>query len=196
MGDSTYVVKAEVFQNGDTVFYQVPEKDLKILYEQAFGEMINADSARDHLILTLTYVPLILIFILLITLVNIRWNKAYRRLKSKQSEVELSEKDKENIQKLDLQYYKVPDRIFVYTVIWLVAAIFDTLLITFDIFDTPWMAILAAGYSINKIIERLIGGSTLMGVDDSDIIENYGKYVQKMIVDSIPDRIKNLIKGK
>lgn len=196
MGDSTYVVKAEVFQNGDTVFYQVPEKDLKILYEQAFGEMINADSARDHLILTLTYVPLILIFILLITLVNIRWNKAYRRLKSKQNEVELSEKDKENIQKLDLQYYKVPDRIFVYTVIWLVSAIFDTLLITFDIFDTPWMAILAAGYSISKIIERLIGGSTLMGVDDSDIIENYGKYVQKMIVDSIPDRIKNLIKGK
>lgn len=196
MGDSTYVVKAEVFQNGDTVFYQVPEKDLKILYEQAFGEMINADSARDHLILTFTYVPLTLIFILLITLVNMRWNKAYKRLKSKQSEVELSEKDKENIQKLDLQYYKVPDRIFVYTVIWLVSAIFDTLLITFDIFDTPWMAILAAGYSINKIIERLIGGSTLMGVDDSDIIENYGKYVQKMIVDSIPDRIKNLIKGK
>lgn len=196
MGDSTYVVKAEVFQNGDTVFYQVPEKDLKILYEQAFGEMINADSARDHLILTFTYVPLTLIFILLITLVNMRWNKAYKRLKSKQNEVELSEKDKENIQKLDLQYYKVPDRIFVYTVIWLVSAIFDTLLITFDIFDTPWMAILAAGYSINKIIERLIGGSTLMGVDDSDIIENYGKYVQKMIVDSIPDRIKNLIKGK
>ena len=194
--DSTYVVQAERIMTSDTVYYQINRKDLKTLYEQAFGDMINEKSAKDHIILTVTYVPLVLIFTLLISLVNMRWNKAYKRIKDKESIADLSDEDKENIKKLDLQFYKVPDRIFFYMVVWLLSAIFDTLMLLNDIFDVPWGAILASIYTITKVIARLVGGSTLMGVNDSDLVKHYGKYIKSMLVDSISEKIKNLIKEK
>ena len=194
--DSTYVVQAERVATYDTVFYQINKTDLKNLYEQAFGNMIDEKAAKDHLMLTFTYVPLILAFTLLITLVNVRWNRAYKRIKDKQADVYLSDEDRENIKKLDLQHYEIPDRIFFYTVVWAVAAIFDTLLVLNDIFDVPWAAILASVFTISKVITRLVGGSTLMGIDDSDLVENYGKHIRGMLVDNIADKIKTLINAK
>ena len=194
--DSTYVIQAERVATTDTIYYQINKKDLKTLYGQVFGEMIDEKSAKDHIILTATYVPLVLIFTLLISLVNIRWNKAYKRIKDKEPIANLSDEDKENIKKLDLQFYKVPDRIFFYMVVWSLSAIFDSLMVLNDIFDVPWGAILASIYTITKVIARLVGGSTLMGVNDSDLIKHYGKYIRSMIVDSITDKIKNLIKEK
>lgn len=194
--DSTYVVQAERVTAYDTVFYQINKKDLKTLYEQAFGDMIDERAAKDHLVLTFTYVPLILIFTLLITMVNVRWNRAYKRIKDKQADAYLSEEDKENIKKLDLQYYEIPDRIFFYSVIWILAAILDTLMVLNDIFDVPWAAILATAITISKVIIRLVGGSTLKGIDDNDLIENYGKHIRSMLVDSIAEKIKTLINAK
>lgn len=194
--DSTYVVQAERMATNDTIYYQINKKDLKALYGQVFGEMIDERSAKDHITLTITYVPLVLIFTLLIALVNMRWNKAYKRIKDTEPIADLSDQDKENIKKLDLQFYKVPDRIFFYMVVWLLSAIFDTLMLLNDIYDVPWAAILASIYTITKVIARLVGGSTLMGVNDSDLIKHYGEYIKSMIVDSITDKIKNLIKEK
>ncbi|HAR38559.1 MAG: hypothetical protein A2W86_11885 [Bacteroidetes bacterium GWD2_45_23] len=196
--DSTYVVQAERVITTDTIYYQINKKDLKALYSQAFGEMIDEKSAKEHITLTLTYIPLALIFTILITLVNVRWNRAYKRLKEKEPVVEdsLTEEDRENIKKLDLQYYRVPDRIFFYAIIWVLSAIFDTLMVLNDIFDVPWAAILASVFTITKVITRLVGGSTLMGINDNDLIENYGNYIRKMLVDSIVEKVKNLIKEK
>ena len=194
--DSTYVVQAERVSTTDTIYYQINKKDLKALYGQVFGEMIDEKSAKDHITLTVTYVPLVLIFTLLISLVNVRWNKAYKRIKDKEPIADLSDEDKENIKKLDLQFYKVPDRIFFYMVVWSLSAIFDTLMLLNDIFDIPWGAILASIYTITKVIARLVGGSTLMGINDSDLVKNYGKYIKSMLVDSITDKIKNIIKEK
>lgn len=194
--DSTYVVQAERIMTSDTVYYQINRKDLKTLYEQAFGDMINEKSAKDHITLTVTYVPLVLIFTLLITLVNMRWNKAYHRIKDKEQAADLSEGDKEAIKKLDLQYYNIPGRIFFYLIVWIASAIFDTLFVLNDIFDVPWAAIMASIFTITKVITRLVGGSTLMGIDDNDLINNYGEYIRKMLVDSIAEKIKNLIKEK
>lgn len=194
--DNIYVVQAERMTTNDTIYYQINKKDLKMLYGQVFGNMIDERSVKDHITLTITYVPLILIFTLLITLVNMRWNKAYKRIKDKEPIADLSDEDKENIRMLDLQFYKVPDRIFFYMVVWLLSAIFDTLMLLNDIYDVPWGAILAAIYTMIKVIARLVGGSTLMGVNDSDLVKHYGKYIRSMIVDSITDKIKNIIKEK
>ena len=194
--DSTYVIQAERVATTDTIYYQINKKDLKALYGQVFDEMIDEESAKDHITLTITYVPLVLIFMLLISLVNIRWNRAYKRIKDTEPIADLSDEDKENIKKLDLQFYKVPDRIFFYLVVWSVSAIFDSLMILNDIFDIPWAAILAAIYTMTKVITRLVGGSTLMGVNDSDLVKHYGEHIKNMVVDSITDKIKNIIKEK
>ncbi len=195
---STYVVQAEKISTSDTVYYQINKKDLKALYGQVFSEMIDEKSAEDHISLTITYVPLAFIFTILITMVNVRWNRAYKRLKDHEPVVEtsLTEEDRENIKKLDLQYYRVPDRIFFYLVIWALSAIFDALMVLNNIFDVPWGAILASISTTAKVITRLVGGSTLMGVNDSDLIENYGEYIKNMLVDSIADKVKNIIKEK
>lgn len=194
--DSTYVVQAERVTTTDTIYYQINKKDLKTLYGQVFDDMVNEDSAKDHITLTVTYIPLIIIFSILITSVNLRWNKAYKRIKEKEPSIDLSEEDKQNIKKLDLQYYRIPDRIFFYLVVWVLSGIFDTLMVLNDIFEVPWAAILASLFTISKVMIRLIGGSTLMGINDNDLIENYGKYIRSMLVDSIADKIKNLIKDK
>lgn len=194
--DSTYVVQAERVTTTDTIYYQINKKDLKTLYGQVFDDMVNEDSAKDHITLTVTYIPLILIFSILITSVNLRWNKAYKRIKEKEPSADLSDEDKENIKKLDLQYYRIPDRIFFYLVVWVLSGIFDTLMVLNDIFEVPWAAILASLFTMSKVMIRLIGGSTLMGINDNDLIENYGKYIRSMLVDSIADKIKNLIKDK
>ena len=194
--DSTYIVQAERVTTTDTIYYQINKKDLKTLYGQVFDDMVNEDSAKDHITLTVTYIPLILIFSILITSVNLRWNKAYKRIKEKEPSADLSEEDKENIKKLDLQYYRIPDRIFFYLVVWVLSGVFDTLMVLNDIFEVPWAAILASLFTISKVMIRLIGGSTLMGINDNDLIENYGKYIRSMLVDSIADKIKNLIKDK
>ncbi len=194
--DSTYVVQAERVTTYDTVFYQINKKDLKTLYEQAFGDMIDEDSAKDQLVLTFTYIPLILIFTLLISLVNVRWNRAYRRLKSKQDDASLTEEDMVNIRKLDLQYYEIPDRIFFYLVVWVVAAILDTLIILNGILEVPWLAISAACFTAWRVFVRLVGGSTLRGIDDNDLLENYGKHIKGMLFDGIIDKIKGSIKTK
>lgn len=194
--DSTYIVQAERVTTTDTIYYQINKKDLKTLYGQVFDDMVNEDSAKDHITLTVTYIPLIIIFSILITSVNLRWNKAYKRIKENEPSADLSEEDKENVKKLDLQYYRIPDRIFFYLVVWVLSGIFDTLMVLNDIFEVPWAAILASLFTISKVMARLIGGSTLMGINDNDLIENYGKYIRSMLVDSIADKIKNLIKDK
>ena len=194
--DSTYVVQAERVTTSDTIYYQINKADLRILYEQAFGNMIDQNVAKDQLVLTFTYVPLILIFSVLITLVNIRWNRAYKKIKEKQPIADLSETDKENIAKLDLQYYRIPSRIFFYLVVWIVAAVFDSLFVLTGILEVPWAALAATVFTISKVLIRLVGGSTLMGIDDSDLIENYGKYIKGLLINSIGSKIKNLINEK
>lgn len=194
--DSTYVIEAERVITTDTVFYRINKTDLKTMYAQAFGDIIDKDVAKDQLVLTFTYVPLILIFAILITVVNVRWNNAYKRIKDKQADAYLSEEDKKNIEKLDLQYYHIPGRILFYLVVWVVSAVFDTLFILYGIFEVPWAALLATIFTISKVLIRLVGGSTLMGIDDSELIENYGKYIRGMLVDSITGKLKNIINKK
>lgn len=194
--DSTFVVKAEMVTTSDTVFYQINKSDLRLLYQQAFGDMIDEKSARDHLMLTFTYVPLVLIFTILISIVNIRWNKAYKRIKDKEAALDLSETDRQNIYKLDLQYYRVPGRILFYLVVWIVAAIFDTLIILNDILQVPWAAVVAAIFTMTRILLRLVDGSTLMGIDDSDLMKNYVKPIKSMLGESIANKIKRFINDK
>lgn len=194
--DSTFVVKAEMVTTSDTVFYQINKSDLRLLYQQAFGDMIDETSARDHLMLTFTYVPLVLIFTILISVVNMRWNRAYRRIKDKEAALDLSETDRQNIDKLDLQYYRVPGRILFYLVVWIVAAVFDTLIILNDILQVPWAAVGAAVFTMTRILLRLVDGSTLMGIDDSDLMKNYVKPIKTMLGESIANKIKRFINDK
>ncbi len=35
-----------------------------------------------------------------------------------------------------------------------------------------------------------------MGINDNDLIENYGNYIRKMLVDSIAEKVKILINKK
>ncbi len=183
--ESTYVVQADRLISSDTVYYQIDKSDLKILYEQAFGEMMNKQSAKDHLTLFITYVPLTLIFVLLITLVNIRWNRAYKRLKNKESEVVLDEEDKKNIKKLDLRFYSISDRLFFYIIIWISSAIFDSIMLLNNILQIPFAAIFSSLFILYEIITRLVEGSTLMGINDTDLIKNYSKYIKGMLRDKL-----------
>lgn len=192
--DSTYIVEAEIVQRGDTIFYQIDKKDLRELYHQVFYDMLDEDAARDHLVLTFTYIPLILVFVLLITAANMRWNKAYRRIKNAQEKVpELSEEDMTNIRKLDLQYYRVTGRIFFFVLVWFTAAVIDSLFTMTGVFKIPWAAIFTSLYSAWKVLKRLVEGSTLAGIDDRDLMNQLGGYVKTMIVETLFEKLKNII---
>lgn len=192
--DTTYIVEAERWITSDTIYYRVNKDDIKTLYEKAFSASFNEDSVSVHMTLTFTYIPLIFVFTFLIVLVNWRWNKQYKRFKSKESEVELSEEDLINIRKMDLQKYRTPDRVLFYLVVWVLSAVFDSLMLLNGLLDVPYAAIGATIFTSWRVAKRLVGGSILMGVDDSDLIDNYSTYLKELFVGGLKERIKKIMK--
>lgn len=192
--DSTYVVKTERFARSDTVYYRINKKDLRILYEQAFGEMVRPEVAQDHLVLGFTYIPLTLIFLIVITGVNLRWNRGYRRLKLAQESLDgMSAETKQYIAKLDLRHYQIWDRIKYYLTIWVMAGLFDTMMMLNDLLNIPLAALAACTYSIYKVIVRLVGGSALTGVNDQDLINGFNSYVKKMVINVVVENMTKII---
>lgn len=194
--DSTYIVEAEVQIKGDTILYQIDKTDIKTLYEQAFGQMVDEQVAQNHLYLLFTYIPLSFIFILLITFVNLRWNKAYKRIKRAEKSAELTEETKNLMKRLDFQHYQIIDRIFVFGVIWLIAGLFDTYIISNNIHNVTWGAFLALIYTAQRVLNRLVAGSALKGINDTDLINGFNYYIKKVIVKSFMDKFKNMLRNK
>lgn len=194
--DSTYQVMAERIVHGDTVIYQVSKPDLQALYMQAFGESImDASSARTQLILGFTYIPLIILFITLVTIVNIRWNRAFGKLRDIKNTTDITPEAQRNFGKLELQYYQVGDRILFYLIVWLMTFAFDALMMLTGMFNYsyPFGAALATLYTVKKIIDRLVGGSALKGKDDDDLKRGFEEYARRMIVEPLTKKFVKLL---
>lgn len=195
--DSTYIFKATVVEDSTGVYYQIPKRDFKAVYEQAFGEMLTVDVARDHLVLFFTYVPLMLAVLIVITLVNRQWNIRYLKVKEAErlalERNELTEKAKENMRKLDNKQIKIPNRLFHFATVWAGAALLDIPLMLYAGVPIPVSAIFAIGYSVNRIFVRLAEISKLSGITDENLVEYFDKYSTGILLDPIRDLIRKLI---
>lgn len=189
--DTTYQVMAERLVHGDTVIYQVSKPDLQALYLQAYEESMNATAARTQVVLGLTYIPLIILFLTLITIVNIRWNRAFKRLRDIKVTTEMSPEAQRSYGQLELQYYEVGDRVLFYLIVWIMAFAFDALMMLTGMFNYgyPFGAALASVYTIKKIIARLVGGSALRGKDDDDLRRGFEEYSKRMIIEPLTKKL-------
>ena len=54
-----------------------------------------------------------------------------------------------------------------------------------NILQIPFAAIFSSLFILYEIITRLVEGSTLMGINDTDLIKNYSKYIKGMLRDKL-----------
>lgn len=185
-------------QEADTTFVDLSRGQIKRLHDEVFGETVVNRVSMDAIVkLELTYIPFLLFIILMVTTINLRWNKAYRRLAAVVKKTKQSEEMKLKMSELRMQKVNILDRTFVYLTVLLSSFIVDAYLLFTGITPFPYVAIPVIVIVISKKLKLLSQTSSLLGHDDTDIANNFDKIVSDMVVkpliQGVIDRIKQFI---
>ena len=191
----------ETEQTTDTTFVDLSKNQIKLLHDEIFGQTVVNKVSMDAIVkLELTYIPFLFFIIIMVTAINLRWNKAYKRVMDVAKKKELTEETKHKLIELKIQKLNIYDRFFVYIVIWGSSLYIDSILLFAGITPFPYVSIPVIIAVISKKLKRLSQTSNLLGYDDSDIAENFDKILSDMIVtpliQAIADRIRNIINSK
>lgn len=185
-------------QKTDTTFVDLSKNQIKILHDEIFGQTVINKISMDAIVkLELTYIPFLLFIIIMVTAINMRWNKAYERVMSIAKQKEQSDETKAKLVELRIQKLNIYDRFFVYLVVWGSSLYIDSILLFSGIIPFPYVSIPVIIMVISKKLKRLSKTSSLLGFDDSDIADNFDKVLNDMVVtpliQGVVDKIKNVI---
>lgn len=179
----------------DTTFIDLSKSQIKELHDKVFGEAISNPQAIGMIVkLELTYIPFLLFIVLMVTAINTRWNRNYRRVLKASKEMDATAEQIEKVGMLKGQKLNIWDRFFVYLVTWGSSLYLDTMLMASGISTFPWISIPVAAMVIYKKMRLLVKTSSLQGVDDSDIIERFDSIVDKMLLEPLIEGFGNRIK--
>ena len=185
----------ETEQTTDTTFVDLSKNQIKILHDEIFGQTIVNKVSMDAIVkLELTYIPFLLFIIIMVTAINMRWNKAYKRVMDVAKKRELTEETKHKLIELKIQKLNIYDRFFVYIVIWGSSLYIDSILLFAGITPFPYVSIPVIIMVISKKLKVLTKTSSLLGFDDSDIANNFDKILNDMIVTPLIQAVVNKIK--
>ena len=188
----------ETEQKTDTTFVDLSKNQIKILHDEIFGQTVINKVSMDAIVkLELTYIPFLLFIIIMVTAINIRWNKAFDRVMTIAKQKEQSDETKAKLVGLRIQKLNIYDRFFVYLVIWGSSLYIDSILLFSGITPFPYVSIPVIIMVISKKLKLLSKTSSLLGFDDSDIANNFDKILNDMVVtpliQGIIEKIKNVI---
>lgn len=181
--DTTYVLPAVITTKGDSTYIDVSKEDIKSIHDRIFVEEIgSADFMTTFVRLEILYMPVMFFILFLVTIVNLRWNRAFKRLQKLRDRVEMTPDLIEKIGILKAQRVNLWDRSLVYIILMLCSFIIDFLVVRGGITDFPFGLIVVTVFMVTKILQRLVDGSTLSGQNDEDILVRYKEAIEDMIV--------------
>lgn len=188
----------ETEQKTDTTFVDLSKNQIKTLHDEIFGQTVVNKVSMDAIVkLELTYIPFLLFIIIMVTAINLRWNKAYKRVMDVAKKSEQSEETKAKLVGLRIQKLNIYDRFFVYIVIWGSSLYVDSILLFAGITSFPYVSIPVIILVISKKLKLLTKTSSLLGYDDNDIVDNFDRILNDMIVvpmiQAVIDKIKTMI---
>ena len=188
----------ETEQKTDTTFVDLSKNQIKLLHDEIFGQTVINKVSMDAIVkLELTYIPFLLFIIIMVTAINLRWNKAYKRVMDVAKKKELTEETKAKLVELKIQKLNIYDRFFVYFVIWGSSLYVDSILLFAGIINFPYVSIPVVIMVISRKLKVLTKTSSLLGYDDDDIANNFDRILNDMIVtpliQGVIDKIKNVI---
>ena len=188
----------ETEQKTDTTFVDLSKNQIKTLHDEIFGQTVVNKVSMDAIVkLELTYIPFLLFIIIMVTAINLRWNRAYKRVISVAKKSEQSDETKAKLVGLRIQKLNIWDRMFVYFTILLSSFIVDAYLLFSGITPFPYVVIPVIIIVIGKKLKLLTKTSSLLGYDDSDIVDNFDRILNDMIVvpmiQAVIDKIKRMI---
>lgn len=180
----------------DTTYIDFSENQIKELHDRVFGETLLNDKAMGILVkLELTYIPFLLFIVIMVTLVNTRWNRTYKRILKISKTKEQTEERSQKMGILKAQKMNIWDRIFVYLVIWFSSLYIDTIMLASGVFTFPWLVIPVIIMVISKKMKILSHTVSLTHIDDQDLFEGFDKILDEMIVkplvNSVVTKFKN-----
>ena len=188
----------ETEQKTDTTFVDLSKNQIKLLHDEIFGQTIVNKVSMDAIVkLELTYIPFLLFIIIMVTAINMRWNKAYKRVMNIAKQKEQSDETKAKLVELKIQNRNIYDRFFVYFVIWGSSLYVDSILLFAGIINFPYVSIPVVIMVISRKLKVLTKTSSLLGYNDDDIANNFDKILNDMIVvpmiQAVIDKIKRMI---
>lgn len=186
----------ETEQTTDTTFVDLSKNQIKLLHDEIFGQTVVNKVSMDAIVkLELTYIPFLLFIIIMVTAINLRWNRAYKRVISVAKKSEQSDETKAKLVGLRIQKLNIWDRMFVYFTILLSSFIVDAYLLFSGITPFPYVVIPVIIIVIGKKLKLLTKTSSLLGYDDSDIVDNFDRILNDMVVVPMIQGVIEKIKG-
>ena len=185
----------ETEQTTDTTFVDLSKNQIKLLHDEIFGQTIVNKVSMDAIVkLELTYIPFLLFIIIMVTAINMRWNKAYKRVMNIAKREKQSDDTKLKLIELKIQNRNIYDRFFVYFVIWGSSLYVDSILLFAGIINFPYVSIPVVIMVISRKLKVLTKTSSLLGYDDDDIANNFDRILNYMIVTPLIQAVVNKIK--
>ena len=186
----------ETEQTTDTTFVDLSKNQIKLLHDEIFGQTVVNKVSMDAIVkLELTYIPFLLFIIIMVTAINMRWNKAFHRVMTIAKKNKQSEETKSKLIELKIQNRNIYDRFFVYFVIWGSSLYVDSILLFAGITPFPYVSIPVIIMVISRKLKVLTKTSSLLGYDDEDIANNFDRILNDMIVTPIIQGVINKIKA-
>ena len=180
----------------DTTFVDLSKNQIKLLHDEIFGQTVVNKVSMDAIVkLELTYIPFLLFIIIMVTAINMRWNKAFHRVMTIAKKNKQSEETKAKLIELKIQNRNIYDRFFVYFVIWGSSLYVDSILLFAGITPFPYVSIPVIIMVISRKLKVLTKTSSLLGYDDEDIANNFDRILNDMIVTPIIQGVINKIKA-
>ena len=179
----------------DTTFVDLSKNQIKLLHDEIFGQTVVNKVSMDAIVkLELTYIPFLLFIVIMVTAINMRWNKAYKRVMNIAKREKQSDDTKSKLIELKIQNRNIYDRFFVYFVIWGSSLYVDSILLFAGIINFPYVSIPVIIMVISRKLKVLTKTSSLLGYDDDDIANNFDKILNDMIVTPMIQAVANKIK--
>lgn len=197
---TTYKVPARLIHEGDSVYVEMSEQEIESIHEsiqrQANAMLHKPETVSNIVMLGFSYIPILFVVAVLVNLVNRRWNIAYRRMEKLKTEIATTPERLIKWGMLKFQRIKLWNRFSNYLFLWIISLIGDAYLLFYDFEKVPLCAFMLVVYLILRIAKRLSASNYLTGYSDEDIVDNFEKIAEKMIIRPILNKITYALKTR
>lgn len=205
--DSTYRMQAmmEVAEDGKTVYLDVQTDSVLAAAKQitlaermrneAHATITEPKNVKKIMMFSTVYGSVTLYMLIFLSIVNIRWNRAFKRIQKLWGNIENIPENNKIMGKLEMQKLSLFDRYIVYIVFLSGSMLIDALIYSYGYFNVPLIILPTTLFIVYKIQKRLAEGSRLKGMNDDDIISNFKEVGESMLLKPIIASVSSIIKN-
>lgn len=182
MKEGSIRMPVEVIQQGDSTYLDVQVNDIKqtSVYKEVLTELVTSkQNVKDVIILSASYISVLLVITIMVYKVNITWNNLVKR----------TNKHREH----KLKIYYIIDRLYTYWSLWAVFLFVDACLMFIWGLKMPYLILGLVLITVYGVIRRIFRINKEKGYHDDELEQDVKNFLKDTIITPVNRKIQSEI---